>query len=69
VTSVVKTGPEFRIVSTNRLWEVVKPPPAKPTEGDAGMAANLDPVVYGVAAAHDAWFVRTGTKLYRIGKP
>jgi hypothetical protein len=69
VTSVVKTGPDFRIVATNRLWEAAKPPSSKPSEAEGGPAANLDPVVYGVAAAHDAWFVRTGSKLYRIGKP
>jgi outer membrane protein assembly factor BamB len=68
VTSVVKTGPDFRIVTTNKLWEAVKLPPAKSSGGE-GAAANLDPVVYGVAAANDAWFVRTGTNLYRIGKP
>jgi hypothetical protein len=56
-----------RIVVTNRLWETANLPPVKPAAGD--MAANLDPVVYGVAAAHDAWFVRAGNKLYRIGKP
>jgi hypothetical protein len=43
-----------------------KPPPDR---GAEGAGSYLDPIVYGVAAVDGALFVRTGTTLYRIGKP
>jgi outer membrane protein assembly factor BamB len=67
--AVVKAGGEFDVVSTNRLWEPTKPQKkeAEP-KGKEPAGEYLDPIVYGVAAADGAFFVRTGTRLYRVGK-
>lgn len=76
-TSVLKAGKDFDPVASNKLWEA-KPKPKQPaaagdkkdapadkkdTPGEYG-----DPIVYGVAAADGAFFVRTGTQLFKIGK-
>jgi hypothetical protein len=37
--------------------------------GAEAAGSYLDPIVYGVAAVDGGFFVRTGTTLYRIGKP
>ncbi len=68
-TAVVKGGPEFELVATNALWvpKAGEPKAAPPAKGGGG--DSMDPVVYGVAVADGALFVRTGTKLYRIGRP
>lgn len=75
-TTVLKAGPAFEEVAVNRLWDAAKfprkadPKPeageGKQTKGPSG--EYLDPIVYGVAAADGAFFVRTGTQLYRVGK-
>lgn len=64
-TSVLKVGQEFEQVASNKLWEGK----AKPKEGGKEPSGEyLDPIVYGVAAADGAFFVRTGTQLFRVGK-
>jgi hypothetical protein len=75
-TAVVKAGPEFDVVATNRLWDPAKTPKPKPApepkadapKGKEPSPDYLDPIVYGVAAAEGAFFVRTGTAVYRVGK-
>ncbi len=67
-TTVLKAGPEFEKVASNKLWDA-KPKPATGDAGGKGPAAEyMDPIVYGVAAADGAFFIRTGTRLYRVGK-
>lgn len=76
-TTVLKAGPTFEEVAVNRLWDAAKLPKKteqKPNSGEGKQpngptAEYLDPIVYGVAAAGGAFFVRTGTALYRVGKP
>lgn len=71
-TAVVKAGPEFELVATNALWEQAKgaaPAAAPPAgKGKGGGGDSMDPVVYGAAVTDRALFIRTGTKLYRVGK-
>jgi hypothetical protein len=75
VTTVVKAGPSFQKVASNRLWEPDDPPKPSAEITDAANRAGdaaarppsveyLDPIVYGVAAARDSFFVRIGTRLY-----
>jgi outer membrane protein assembly factor BamB len=76
VTTVVRAGSTFEQVASNRLWPDDAPPQRavpqeKPAGGDekarpAG-PESMDPVVYGVAAVDDAFVVRLGTHLFRIG--
>lgn len=73
VTTVLKAGAEFEKVASNKLWAAQEKPkadPAKPSESGGGGAGGEygDPILYGVAAIDDAFLVRTGTTLYRIGK-
>ena len=64
-TTVIKAGSEFEKVATNRLWDSSKNPPAP---GGREGSEYLDPIVYGVAATDGAFFIRTGSKLFRVGK-
>jgi hypothetical protein len=79
-TTVLRTGPRFEKVASNRLWDPAKLPPRKPIDAPPRQADQkpsrrpqgpseeyLDPIVYGVAAVDGAFFIRTGTALYRIG--
>jgi outer membrane protein assembly factor BamB len=77
-TTVLQAGPAFRLVSTNRLWPEDSPPrpdrsyeyePQGPNDRRPRQPAAhyQDPIVYGVAAAEGAFYVRIGTHLYRIG--
>ena len=67
-TTVLKAGKEFDKVASNRLWDA-KPKPAGGDAGGKGAAPEyLDPIVYGVAAADGAFFIRTGTRLFRVAK-
>jgi outer membrane protein assembly factor BamB len=77
VTTVVRAGPTFEKVASNRLWDPANPPePSAAFPAGAGAANNpdsglsdsayLDPIVYGVAAVDDAFFLRTGTRLYCV---
>ncbi|MBY0512816.1 MAG: PQQ-like beta-propeller repeat protein, partial [Gemmataceae bacterium] len=75
VTTVVKAGPAFEKVASNRLWAVDAKPkadavPKPPADGGPGRSAGEygDPILYGVAATDGAFLVRTGTTLYRVGK-
>lgn len=64
-TTVLKAGKEFEVVSSNKLWAKAKEPAGK-KDGPGGEYG--DPILYGVAAADGAFFARTGTHLYKIGK-
>ncbi len=66
-TTVLKAGPTFEKVALNALWGTDGQASAAES-GPGGLSYVLDPVVYGVAVADGAFFVRTGTVLYRIGK-
>jgi len=74
-TTVVKPGPRFEKVASNRLWTSDSLP--LPSARDAAVsdpnarqpsAEYLDPIVYGAAIAGDRIFVRVGTRLYCIRK-
>lgn len=79
VTTVLKAGPEFDKVATNLLWHpadapipepslIAKREPPAPGAAPPGGSGDeyLDPLVYGVAASAGAFFVRIGTRIYRI---
>lgn len=75
VTTVLKAGPKFEVVATNRLWAVEKASTNKPPksdseekkpEGKEPSAEYLDPIVYGVAAIDGTFFIRTGRALYCV---
>jgi hypothetical protein len=79
LTTVIRAGPTFEKLATNALWDAENPPLpdpsliAKPESADVSKGTPrfqgdeyLDPLVYGVAAADGAFFVRIGTRLYRI---
>jgi len=81
-TTVLKAGPKFEKLASNRLWEQAAPTPAaeskaepkggEPKGGRGDRRAGpeyLDPILYGVAPVEGAFFVRSGTTLFRIGKP
>jgi outer membrane protein assembly factor BamB len=76
-TTVLKAGPRFETVTTNRLWKEGSPPlpdrsyeyePQGPKDPRPRKPAAhyLDPIVYGVAAVDGAFFVRLGTHLYCV---
>lgn len=77
VTSVVRAGPQFEQVATNRLWPEEAPPQrakgdvTKNAENEgsprSGSSEQMDPIVYGVAAVDHAFIVRLGTHLFRVG--
>lgn len=78
-TTVLKAGEKFEVVGTNRLWKEDDPPlpgrsydyePQGPKDPRPRKAAAhyMDPLVYGVAAVDGAFFVRLGTRLYRVGE-
>jgi outer membrane protein assembly factor BamB len=78
-TTVLRAGPVFERLASNSLWAAGAPP--KPTrsytyepqdENDPRPREPgddyIDPIVYAVAAIDEAFFVRLGTHLYRIGE-
>lgn len=77
-TTVLKAGGKFEVLARNRLWKEDAPPlpdraydyepqgPKDPRQAKPP-AHYLDPLVYGVAAVDGAFFVRVGTRLYRVG--
>ncbi|MEN1706129.1 MAG: PQQ-binding-like beta-propeller repeat protein [Planctomycetota bacterium] len=72
-TTVIKTGPEFEQVSLNQLWDPEDPPMPETyvqnppsSSGEQASSYVSTPTVYGVAAGDGAFFVRTGTRLYRV---
>lgn len=69
-TTVLKAGKEFEKVASNKLWDgKPKPKDGGETGGGKGPGAEYgDPIVYGVAAADGAFFVRTGGQLFRVAK-
>ncbi|MGE3808643.1 MAG: PQQ-binding-like beta-propeller repeat protein [Gemmataceae bacterium] len=70
-TTVLKAADSFSKVAANELWKAEAQPEAEEPKDkeQGGRYTKLDPVVYGAAAIDGAIFVRTGTNLYRIGKP
>lgn len=77
-TTLIKAGPQFEVVATNRLWKEDTPPlPNRSYEYEPQgrndtrprkpAAHYLDPIVYGVAAVDGAFFIRLGTRLYCVG--
>jgi outer membrane protein assembly factor BamB len=71
-TSVIKAGKEFEQIESNKLWDgpakPAAPAPMPTTTGRGGMGEYGDPILYGVAAAEGAFFLRTGTQLFRVGQ-
>lgn len=73
LTTVLATGPEFKILAKNELWSADAPPvnrtPA-PDESTAerGQAQAMfgKPTVYGVAVVNGGILVRTGSQLFCI---
>ena len=59
-TSIVKTGPKKDILDENRLWKSAE------NAGPGGFGGEIQ---YGVAPTPNGFVVRTGTKLFLIGKP
>jgi outer membrane protein assembly factor BamB len=75
ITTVVRAGPRFEKIASNRLWPADEPPlpksaPPAANIQNAGPPSDdyLDPILYGAAAAGDALFVRVGTRLYCLRK-
>lgn len=73
VTSVVKAGPKFEHLASNPLWAAAKPRPEPAPKADEPKRERMtgeygDPILYGAAAADGAFYLRTGAKLYRVGK-
>ncbi|MBI1831474.1 MAG: PQQ-binding-like beta-propeller repeat protein [Planctomycetes bacterium] len=64
-TTVLKAGPTFKKIASNHLWNGAK---KTPPESQNGKEEPQRTIVYGVAAVDGAFFIRTGTALYRIGK-
>lgn len=59
-TSIVKTGPKKDVLDENRLWKSAE---------NAGAGGFGGEIQYGVAPTPNGFVVRTGTKLFLIGKP
>jgi len=59
-TTVLRAGRDHRVVAENRLWV---------SAGDGGPGGFAGEIQYGVAALSDGFLVRTGSRLFRIGKP
>jgi outer membrane protein assembly factor BamB len=73
VTTVVKAGPKYVKLATNRLWEGAGPKAAeeKPIEMKKENLKGVPPqfagpAVYGAALIDGAIFLRTGTTLYAV---
>lgn len=65
VTTVVKAGPKFEKLATNRLWDESAEPKKAAAPGD--MSAMFgDPILYGVAVVDGAILLRTGTTLVAV---
>lgn len=63
-TSVIKAGPKFEQVAQNQLWKATGKNPG----AGGNPFANMDPLVYGVAAVDGTLVFRTGTELYCVRK-
>lgn len=67
ITTVIKAGPEFEKVASNRLWD--EEISTESAEQPAG-PEDSDAIVYGVAAVDAGLIIRTGKKLYCVsGSP
>ncbi|MDX1947832.1 MAG: PQQ-binding-like beta-propeller repeat protein [Pirellulaceae bacterium] len=72
-TSVLQTGPKFKLLAENQLWDPgsIRPDPAKAAaettpERQQAAAMFSGPVQYGVAAIDGTLLIRTGEVLYCI---
>ncbi len=66
------TAPTQAAATESPKAEKPAAPPAKKEAGEGAREPSpeyLDPIIYGVAAVDGAFFVRSGSVLYRIGKP
>ena len=79
VTSVLASGPKFELLATNRLWNPVDPPlparsfdyaPQSEEDTRPRQAAQeyLDPIVYAAVVVDNAFVIRLGTHLFRVGQ-
>ena len=75
VTTVFATGREFKKIASNRLWDpaTVNADPGTAIKEESAekraAAANFSgSIQYGVAVAGDRFLVRTGNRLYAVGK-
>ena len=59
-TSIVQAGPEKEILDENRLWG---------SEGGGEPGGSSGEIQYGVAPTPNGFVIRTGAKLFLIGKP
>ena len=59
-TTIVRAGQKKEILDENRLWN---------SEGGGGPGGFSGEIQYGVAPIPNGFIVRTGTKLFLIGKP
>ena len=59
-TQMTKTSIKKEILDENRLWN---------SEGGGGPGGFSGEIQYGVAPIPNGFIVRTGTKLFLIGKP
>lgn len=65
VTTVLRAGAKFEKVARNELWDPRESVQAK-GGGRPYPFGQLDPLLYGVAAADGAFYFRTGTRLYCV---
>ncbi len=76
VTTVIATGPEFKLLAENMLWDPEKvkkdpnPGAGEETEERKKAAANFaTPIQYGAAAVPGSLLIRTGEQLVCLRKP
>ncbi len=78
-TSVLRAGPTFELLASNALWaDDALPKPTRSYEYEpvdendprprTSVDEYIDPIVYAAVAIDEAFFVRLGTHLYRIGE-
>jgi outer membrane protein assembly factor BamB len=78
-TSVLRAGPTFELLASNSLWaDDALPKPIRSYEYEpenendprprTPVDEYIDPIVYAAVAIDEAFFVRLGTHLYRIGE-
>ncbi len=66
-TTVVKAGPTFQRLASNPLWPTDGAAAEQPNQG-GGAGEYADPILYGAAATDGGFILRSGTKLYRVGR-
>lgn len=77
VTTVISAGPEFKSLSTNRLWNLDTPPRPtrafdyepeddKDTRPRNASQEYLDPIIYAAIVVDESFVIRVGTHLFRV---